>query len=321
LQLTYLVFTTNNIFKLLKRNCVPEMKRIVFLFLIVLSVYFNALNGQTIHCLWEPKPVNIDGKPEEWPEIFNYYDGNTKLQFAFASDTGNMYVALKITDDQTQMRLFNGGLGVWIDPKGKRKETMGVSFPLKGDRVQGSGENGKHKKQGSLEDIDPRAVKSDALRLKQNAFLTQTTLRVKGFAGLPEQVLPLKNDFGINVGFNWDSLNTLTIEYRFPLQLVLGHPFTATDTLKPISVAFIEPSVESPKLENREEDNTITGPSNQNNMNRGIGASPYGGMNNGMGGMGRNSMGAGGGNHAPMQQLDPAKQEQKLWSKVILTLE
>ena len=120
------------------------MKRVAFSFLIAFSLFINQLQAQIIHCIWEKTPVSIDGQPaaNEWPEIFNYYDGNTKLQFAFASDTGNLYVALKITDDPTQMRLFNGGLGIWIDPKGKKKETMGVSFPLRGDRAPGTGEGG-----------------------------------------------------------------------------------------------------------------------------------------------------------------------------------
>lgn len=304
------------------------MKRIAFFFLIVCSVAFNQLQAQIIHCLWEPTPVNIDGKSDEWPEIFNYYDGNTKLQFAFGSDTANLYVTIKITDDPTQIRLFNGGLGIWIDPKGKRKETVGVSFPLKGDRAPGTGEGGgKHRKQNETvsEEPDSRAQKSDALRLKQHAFLTQTTLRVKGFTGVPEQVLPLKNDFGINVAFNWDSLNILTLEYKFPLALVLGHPFTALDTIKPISVAFIEPALETPKLTPGEDDNSITGPSNGQNsamnrgMNSGMNGGMNGGMNNGMGGRGMGS--GGGGNRSQMQPVDPAKQEQKLWSKVILTLQ
>jgi hypothetical protein len=297
------------------------MKRLaLFLFTAVLFAT-NQLSAQTIHCLWETTPINVDGKPDEWPQPFNYYDGNTKLQFAFANDTGSMYVCLKITDDPTQLRLFNGGLGIWVDPKGKRKETMGISFPLKGDRVQG-GEGGKHKRQSeTMEGMDPGTQKSDALRLKQNAFLTQLTLRVKGFNGVPEQVLPLKNDFGINVGFGWDSLNILTIEYKFPIALVLGHNLSPADTLKPISVAFIEPALETIKMD-KEEDNSITGPSSsQNGMNR----NGMGGMNNGMnGGMGgRGGMGGSGGgmNRNSMPSQNPATQEQKLWSKVVLSLQ
>jgi hypothetical protein len=46
-------------------------------------------------------------------------------------------------------------------------------------------------------------------------------------------------------------------------------------------------------------------------------------MNNGMGGGGMGGGRGSGGGHSgsSMQQVDPAKQEQKLWSKVILTLE
>lgn len=298
------------------------MKRIAFLFLLTCSVFTNNIKAQIIHCIWENAPVSIDGVPKEWPDIFNYYDGNTKLQFAFASDTGSVYICLKITDDATQARLFNGGLGIWIDPKGKHKETMGVSFPLKRDRAPGTGEGGKHRKQtAEIEEQDQRSQRSDALRLKQHAFLTQTTLRIKGFLNVPEQELPLKNNFGINVGFSWDSINILTIEYKFPLALVLGHPFTAADTLKPISFAFVEAAIETPKLVNNDEDNSITGPSNGQSsmMNRGMSG---GGMNNSMGGMGNRGMGGGGGgSHGSMQAINPANAEQKLWSKVVLALE
>ena len=303
------------------------MKRIDFLLFTLFFAFTNQVSSQIIHCLWEPKPITIDGSPEDWPQPFNYYDGNTKLQFTFANDTANIYVCLKITDDPTQLRLFNGGLGIWIDPKGKKKEAMGISFPLKGDASQGpsGGSGGRHKKAGGVEsEPDPSAQKSDALRLKQHAFLTQLTLRVKGFVGLPEQVLPLKNDFGLNVAFNWDSLNILTIEYKFPIALVLGHAITPADTLKPISVAFIEPALEGIKMPSQDnEDNSITNPSSQNSQygNRGMNSSGMGGMNGGgMGGGGMGGRGGGGGGHNSMPMQNPANQEQKLWSKVILVL-
>jgi hypothetical protein len=297
------------------------MKRIAFSLFVLFSITCNKLNAQIIHCLWETTPINMDGKPDEWPQPFNYYDGNTKLQFAFANDTGNIYVCLKITDDPTQLRLFNGGLGVWIDPKGKKKETMGVSFPLKLEGAPGATSGGKRKAHGEVtDDQDPGAHKSDALRLKQHAYLTQTTLRVKGFIGLPEQVLPLKNDFGVNVAFGWDSLNILTLEYKFPIALILGHGLTPADTLKPISVAFVEAALESVKLPtNENEDNSITGPSSQNSMgSRGMGGG-MGGMNNGMNG--RGGMGGGGSHNNNMPMQNPATQEQKLWSKVILVVQ
>ena len=66
------------------------MKRVAFFLFMVLWFAASQLNAQIIHCLWEATPVNVDGKPDEWPQIFNYYDGNTKLQFEFANDTGNM---------------------------------------------------------------------------------------------------------------------------------------------------------------------------------------------------------------------------------------
>ena len=279
-------------------------------FLILTSVQLNA---QVIHSLWMSSPVVMDGNPTEWPQPFRYYDGNTKLQFSFANDTGDIYVCVKITDDLTQMRLFRSGLNVWIDPKGKKKETICISFPTKGETNPEEGP-GKRRSHDAMEE-DPSAARSNILRLKQHASLQQVSLRVKGFTNVPEQVLPLKNNYGINVAFNWDSLNTLTIEYKFPAALVLGHTLAVSDTSKPIGIGFVEPA-ESVKAAAAENEGAIdmskptTGNmAGRNGYNNGMGGMG-GGMNNRGGGMGGGGMSSAGSN--------PQTQEQKIWSKVIL---
>jgi len=220
------------------------------------------------------------------------------LQFSVANDTANIYVCVKMTDEQAEMSLFRQGFNVWLDPKGKRKEALGISFPTKQERTPGEMEP-RQKKEHTFQ-------RTDITRLKQHALLEQITLRVKGFAGAPDQVLPLQNKYGINAAFNWDSLNILTIEYQFPIKIAFGHNFSVADTIKPIGLGLVINAGEAPPRNKEEE------PEMQNSSMGGRSAT--GGMNTGM--SGRDGMGSGRQN---MNSMSQAPQEQKVWSKIYLT--
>jgi hypothetical protein len=291
------------------------MKISILVAIGLLSICSLKIKAQDIHSLRLPTKVSLDGDPSEWPQPFRYYDGATKLQFAVANDTANLYICLKITDDPTQARLFTAGLTIWVDPKGKKKELMGLVFPVKGDKDASEGVS-KHHQQGE-QDVDPATRRGNMFRMKHHAMLEQTTLRVKGFVGLPEQVLPLKNNYGVNAAFNWDSLDILTIEYQVPLALIFGRSLATTDTLKPIGIGFVESPLEAPKKQGDESE------SNGMNSNSSVTGANSGGM--GRGGMGGGGMGGGsrgGGGHGGMGggmgEQNPATVEQKVWSKIIL---
>jgi hypothetical protein len=303
-------------------------RKILLTLIAVILISFS--QAQDIHCLGL-KNITIDGKPDEWPQPFRYYEGTTKLQFAFSNDTGNLYICLKITDEVTQLRLFNSGLNIWVDPKGKKKEAVGLFFPIAQAREPGEGGGQKRHHQGGDESGDQATQKTDQFRLRRHARAQQLTLHIKGFMGVPEQVLPLENSFGISAAFDWDTFDILTIEYKLPLALVLGHVLSATDTVKAIGVGFVEPAPEAPHIGASnggiQEGETGAGDVSTSNgglrnLNNGsnMGGMGQGGYNNGMGGgggMGRGGGGRGGGSHSAMD-TNPANQEQKVWSKVFL---
>lgn len=286
----------------------------VSLFIFLFSLSFATIIAQDIHSLALPN-IAIDGSPDEWPQPFRYYDGNTKLQFAIANDTSYIYICLKITDEQAQNRLFRAGLNVWVDPKGKKKESVGLGFPTKPEHVPG--EMGERQNRRSNMD-GPR--KPDLSKLKQHVFMEQITLRAKGFNGVPDQVLQLNNNYGIKAAFNWDTLDILCIEYQLPVKLTLGHNLTAADTVKPIGLGFVVNGIDTPKGEGEGEEMDGGGMGGRgiggiNNNGRVDGMSNgAGGMNGGMRGSGMHG-GGGGMSGSSANQLS---QEQKVWSKLVL---
>jgi hypothetical protein len=282
------------------------MRGLLPVFVILLSGLYNGVQAQQIHSLWLNNHVSIDGDPSEWPQPFRYYDGATKLQFAIANDTSDLYICLKVTDEQAQAKIFRSGLNIWIDPKGKKKESEGIFFPTKQERAPGEHIDREERQPG-----EQSIQKPDISRLKQHVLMEQITLRVKGFAGVPDQVLNLQNTFGINAAINWDSLNIMCIEYKMPISAVIGHNFSVADTSKPLGLGFVINAVEiargdfsGPKAGDVTEGSGLRNPGGMNGMGRN-------GMNGGMGGgLNRESYGMG--------SYDPNAQEQKVWSKIIL---
>ena len=89
------------------------------------------------------EPFKADGNASEWQTHFNHYDAKSKLQFAIANDYENLYVCIKASDEQTQMKMMMSGMNIYLDAKGKKSEVTFLSFPL-----ARQGRKGAHLKAG-----------------------------------------------------------------------------------------------------------------------------------------------------------------------------
>ena len=303
------------------------MQKIVALALtlIVVSQYAQA---QDVHSLKLNNTVTIDGSPEEWPQPFNFYNGETKLQYRIANDTSNIYVCFKVTDEPAQMKMMRAGINVWLDPKGKKKEVVGINFPMKQERGS-AGEEGHLQAENRGQVPGQSYQKHDFKNFKARAAASQITMKVKGFLGVTDQVTGIKNGFGILAAFNWDSLDILCIEYQIPIAMVLGHRLSATDTLKPLGIGFVVNALEASSSwgggehhgnadEGSDMNSGSMGNGMNNRMNGGLNNGMNGGMNNSMGGMNRGGMGAGEGFHGSSGAVNEMAQEHSVWSKLLL---
>jgi hypothetical protein len=158
--------------------------------------------------------------------------------------------------------------------------------------------------------------------MKARIITHQQELKLTGFAGVPDQVAPLQNNYGIITAFDWDSLNILTIEYQIPISRALGHSLTSADTIKAIGMGFLESALESEHKSG--ESGEQSGGSGMGGHGGGMGGGMGGGGMNGMGGggMGRGGggmgRGGGGGYGGGGGGGSTLNQEQKLWNKLFL---
>src|ERR1700761_3983251 len=75
-------------------------------------------------------PITVDADLKEWGDSLKYYSEDTGERFAFTNDKDNIYFAIKLEDFAQAMRVLRAGITVGVDPKGKKKPSYSITFPL-----------------------------------------------------------------------------------------------------------------------------------------------------------------------------------------------
>ncbi len=241
----------------------------------------------------------LDGLTTEWPDKQFETNTETGIRYAVDNDSEFLYVAMRIQDERTQVKLMRLGMKFFIDLKGKKKENMGIEFPIKIEHPVTTGENEGRRNQEGGEQKGP-----DIKTVKKMLALNLLYMRVFGFEGesKPEDQGLLLADKA-NLAFAWDPTNMMHIEYRVPLKLI---DKVAALKEKTISIGWKLNGVEM-------------------NPNGGFNESSAGGEGRGGGGRGGEGRGGrggsggysgrGGGNQLSPEQMQSLMKENNFWTK------
>lgn len=175
---------------------------------------------------WQPAPVVADGNASEWPIPLQYYDNDTKLNYAFSNDAKNLYLCVRVGDDQAQVRLLHSGFTIWLDREGKKNKTTGITYPLPRSMIMKQSELNSEEKQ-----------KPDITKAKKQFSAKQNLVLLRGFKNA-NGMSPLHNSEGINVALNWDSSGAMIYEAVVPFKTFFKDAVSASDTLNAWSVGF-----------------------------------------------------------------------------------
>lgn len=178
----------------------------------------------------------IDGRISEWSADKFEKDPSSTIYCAEDYDATNLYLAMRIPDQQTQMKMATLGMNLFLDKKGKKKENTGIEFPAKkegslnagrppsGDRPSTSG-NGNN-----TQPIDMNAMHD---RMANLMFLIKTF----GFEGQDDKsIFFAMQSGGISIAYDWDEANNLILEYLIPISYI-GDQHTLQD--KPLSIGWV----------------------------------------------------------------------------------
>jgi hypothetical protein len=245
-------------------------KNLIIGFIITL---LNSCSSQqpVYKSLWQTnKFTSPDNK--ELHEALRFCDKKSKLQYSITNDSKNIYICIKATDEQYQMKIIRAGMQVNIDTTSKEEQEISILYPL------ASIEKPKmpvDMKSGLVKDKKNNPMKTQFL-------LEHKEMQLSGFKSPINGLVSLQNNYGIFVNIDWDSLNIMYYKAIIPFCTFYKETLTLPDSSKIFNFSFIVNAMEMP-------DNKMEGPP-------GGGEMPGGGSRNMQGGgMGEGEMGGGGG--------------------------
>ncbi len=157
-----------------------------------------------------PANVKIDGDIKEWGDSLHYYNAEEKINFSLANSKDTLYMAIRINDRSQQRRILRAGLTFSIDPKGKKKETYSITFPVS---VQG----------GSLQTADLHqdeggdVTQADRDELMRERITSLRGIRVVGFKDIEGDMITTSNTYGFQTAVDYDEKGYLICEAAIPL--------------------------------------------------------------------------------------------------------
>jgi hypothetical protein len=204
------------------------------IYLIAAIVFLGGCAPETTLSLgWQDAPINADGIAAEWKMPLRFFDKDTKLNYEFTNDSINLYFSMKVPDELVQIKILRAGMVVAIDTAGKKNYPVNLIYPVPG----ASGPENTTKemvlpKPGYIEGTD-QPQKPDKIFMKRTLLASQNQIELKGFQGLVKNGnIPLKNDYGIQVGIDWDKEGIMYYEGLIPFKAFYKSHITAADTAK-----------------------------------------------------------------------------------------
>jgi hypothetical protein len=81
---------------------------------------------------WQQEPLTIDGSDSDWVKPLPGYISSEKLSYAITNDGANLYILLSTKDPQQQLKIIQGGMTVWVNPKAEKNvgDAVGIGYPL-----------------------------------------------------------------------------------------------------------------------------------------------------------------------------------------------
>jgi hypothetical protein len=74
--------------------------------------------------------IVVDGNLDEWERPLKEAREYSGVQYNTGNDAESFYICLRINDKTIQRRIMGLGLSIYLDTLGKRKEKIGIGYPL-----------------------------------------------------------------------------------------------------------------------------------------------------------------------------------------------
>ncbi len=230
---------------------IQRLPVLLFIFFVITSCKSTLYQTK-----WQDKTVTADGNPKEWEIPLRFYDSKSKLSYTITNDLENLYICMRITEDASQVKVMKAGMQVWIDTTGSNKQLTGILFPQRPPETTdnathsssetGSNGGGKHNGGGSggYGGGSGGGSRSPNMANMRGRFQKDyKEMMLTGFHAPIRGSVPLTNDFGVQVGVNWDaskydSSYIMIYEAVIPFRTFYKNKLTSADSLRKFGITI-----------------------------------------------------------------------------------
>lgn len=237
-----------------------------FIIGFIITLLNSCSSQQPVYkCLWQANDFSTDSITKTLSPL-RFCDNNSKLQYNITNNNKNIYICIKATDEQYQMKIILAGMQINIDTSGKGALHACIKFPI--------ADNEKPQMTSDFKPGQKKIKKGNPI--KDQFLLKHKEMLLSGFKSPISGTVPLKNKYGISADIDWDSLNIMYYKAIIPFSTFYKDSLTVSDSSKIFNLSFTVNAIEMPV-------NTMKGPPGGGDMPE-SGNMPGGGM--GGGGMG-----------------------------------
>lgn len=158
-------------------------------------------------------PITIDGSDSDWIGLHPVISSE-RISWVMARDADNLYILVSSRDPETQLRILEGGMTLWLNTHGKNdvNGASAVAFPLGGRQQNNYLKNDKL----SADDIRGRKM-VDLANVRSYVLMNFDSSHPIASFPYGEE-----NPFGMEFRINIDTHDKLVYEACIPLSALLG---------------------------------------------------------------------------------------------------
>lgn len=160
--------------------CLNKMKKINIPVIYLSGKNLLALTGLLLFsaCAGLPQYAALQKTSDEMYEFSGHYNAESHIRYTVEHDSANVYLALKTTNFNTQVKILSRGLTVYIDETGKKKKEKYWTYPF----IESRNANENFNRGQLLPDFFPDQNEK-AQMLYRNFQYKNPSLKLFGFDG------------------------------------------------------------------------------------------------------------------------------------------
>jgi hypothetical protein len=174
--------------------------------------------------LYAPRDIKVDGKANEWNQLFQAYHPNNRIFYTVCNDADNFYLTIRAVEAIAIKKLIVDGTTLTLINNKERKtrdgeERMEVTFPFMTVTYTGM-ESAAYDYETLMEDslANKDKLVSLANTTNRKALATFQKVMVKGINEIRDSVITLQNSYGIKAMAQFSSKMEFTYELAIPLK-------------------------------------------------------------------------------------------------------